>query len=135
MYSRKTSRAYSTRASSGGNGHRDSGPFGAAMAQEIFGFSEYDPWTSVDISYESDVAEARPVEEEWYQTELPLKNIRELESELISEIEKWKMSYHRMMVFALKRFYLMEEVEENPQIKKMFNDMQMMRKLGGSDRV
>lgn len=110
------------------------GPFGPGMAEDIFGVydeAEAYPYETHD-EYEEIPTSG---EEYWYQTSLPLKSVAELEEELRNEIRKWDRAYHRVMIYALKWFYLMEEVEENPQIKKMFQDMQMVRKLGGSDRV
>lgn len=112
-------------------------PFGPAMAQEIFEVYDYDECdkacaVSDDIYDCEDTVDG---EEYWYQTELPLENVRELEERFRQEISKFDRAYRKMMVHALKWHYLMEEVEENPQVAKMFKDMQMVRKLSGSDRV
>jgi hypothetical protein len=43
--------------------------------------------------------------------------------------------YRRISVAALKWHYLVEEAETNPQVMKMFKDLQLIRKLGGSNCV
>lgn len=106
-------------------------PFGAAMAQEIFDLYSYD-----DSDWYSDNDES-PVQEDTdeVQLDLPLENLRELEERMRAQIKKFDRAYHKMMIYALQWHYLQEEVEESPQIKKMFQDMQMIRKLTGSDKV
>ena len=52
-----------------------------------------------------------------------------------TQIKKFERAYRKMAFQALKWHYLMEDIEDNAQLKKMFNDIQLMRKLGGSPTV
>lgn len=128
-------------ASNSGSGYSSSnsfrGPFGPGMAEDIFKINYCDEAETAPYPYDEyeNHSKSLPDEEYWYQTELPLKNVSELETELRNEIRKWERAYNKVMIYALKWHYLLEEVEENPQVKKMFQDLQMIRKLGGSDRV
>ena len=109
----------------------EEGPFGAMLANEVF-----DLWQGQDLedctSYDGDDERYEPVEE---QLDLPLENLSELEARLRIQIQKFEVGYERMMVYALQWFHLQEECEENPQVAKLFRDMQMIRKLHGSDAV
>ena len=104
-------------------------PFGPAMADKIFDL--YEPYE--DFYYNDYHQKYEP--EGWYQLELPLENLRELEERMRAQIKRFDSAYYKMMVYALQWHYLMEEVEDNPQIKKLFQDLQMIRKLTGSDKV
>jgi hypothetical protein len=109
-------------------------PFGPAMAQQIFDFNKYEE----DIPECSDDEHSGYVDstgDHWYQTELPLENVREMEQRFQREIQKFECAYRKMIHHALKWHYLMEDLEDNAQLKKQFQDIQLMRKLGGSDFV
>lgn len=115
-------------------------PFGPAMAAEIFSFDEYDyDYDEPKESYGQYENETESVEDltyqYWYQTDLPLENVRELEDRFRRELRKFERAYRKMIVHALKWHYLMEDLEDNPQLDKMFKDIQLMRKLGGSEGV
>lgn len=111
-------------------------PFGPSMACEIFGVHEYDDYdVCLDEDYESDHVKEHEDEEYWYQTELPLESVREMEQRHLSEIKKFERAYRKMALYALKWHYLMEDLEDNAQLDKMFKDIQLMRKLGGSANV
>ena len=110
--------------------------FGPQMAQEIFEYwgepceteQACDDYPAYNLSYE-------PETEYWYQLDLPLENVRDLEERFRSEIVKFQRSYKKMMIYALQWHYLLDECEDNAQVEKMFNDLQMIRKLTGSDKV
>lgn len=110
-------------------------PFGPQMACDVFGVHDWDDCEEVmdtDDYYGDEVA----VEGEyWYQTELPLENVREMEQRHLAEIKKFERAYRKMCHHAMKWHHLMEDLEDNQQLKKMFNDIQLMRKLGGSSGV
>lgn len=124
--------------SSNYNYQRKINPFGPQMACEVFGVDEYDDEFDCaescdDDSYGTEVASDD--QEYWYQTELPLENVREMEQHHQTQIKKFERAYRKMAFQALKWHYLMEDIEDNAQLKKMFNDIQLMRKLGGSPTV
>lgn len=110
-------------------------PFGPQMACEIFGV--FDSYDYEETAYENpgEHSPFEAYEEDWYQTELPLENVRELEERFRREIKKMERAYRKMALHALKWHYLMEDLEDNSQLRKMFNDIQLMRKLGGSENV
>lgn len=115
---------------------KENGPFGAMMADEIF--QTYDYYETEECQGEGifSVQKELPTEEEfWYQTDLPLQSKSELEDQLRSQIEHFKRAHRKMYMYALQWHYLMEEVEDSEQVSKMFRDMQMIRKLTGSEAV
>ena len=133
-------RGYSTRmASAASSGYASSQklhPFGPSMACDIFGVYEYDDYEECpDEDYESDHIKEYGEGEYWYQTELPLESVREMEQRHLREIRKFERAYRKMALYALKWHYLMEDLEGNAQLDKMFKDIQLMRKLGGSSNV
>jgi tRNA-dihydrouridine synthase len=106
------------------------------MACDIFGVYDYDDAEEVcEASSDHYEQEDLPMEEVWYQAELPLENVREMEERHLREIKKFERAYRKMCHNALKWHYLMEDLKDNEQLKKMFNDIQLMRKLGGSEGV
>jgi len=125
----------------------DRGPFGPGVAQDIFDCRVYDDCeTAYDDGHEVYHENLHPTDlfdpEEGlqsyhfqYQPHLELETPRELESRLRDSIRKFERSWDKMAIYALKWHYLMEELEEDSQLKKQFMDIQLMRKLKGSDRV
>lgn len=135
--SKRTSWGLTKSSSSVHRSVKDTEPFGPMMADEIFETHNYTeeaescgndgPW-SLNKELPDD-------EEHWFQTELPLENVRDMERRLQNEIDKFRRCHRKMYIYALQWHYLMEECEDSEQIEKMFNDMQMIRKLTGSDKV
>lgn len=107
-------------------------PFGAAMAQEIFGYHENDWDPKLD---QIRIQRAEEEENEEKQLELPLMSTAELEDELMEMIGRFERGYRKMILFALKWHHLMEDLESNPQLMRQFNDIQLIRKLSGSEGV
>ena len=126
--------------------HIVGGPFGPAMARDVFELWG-DDCEAVPEGYYDEGIKDGPMEEEdlfdgetksyhfRYQGELNLESVAEMSDRLRSEIRQFRAGYAKMSIYALKWHYLMQEVEANPQVKKMFKDMQLMRKLNGSDGV
>jgi hypothetical protein len=112
-------------------------PFQPGLACEIFENHDYPHATeqSEACADEPYYHQELPLEEHWYQPELPLENLRELENRLRQEIKQFERNNRKMMIFALQWYYLLEEVEDNEQVEKLFKDLQMIRKLTGSDKV
>lgn len=111
-------------------------PFGPQMAQEIFEYwgddeAEHCDSTASDMCSKYEESDY----EYWYQLDLPLESLRELEDRQRYEIKKFQRTYKKMMVYALQWHYLIEECEDNAQVEKMFKDLQMIRKLTGSDKL
>jgi len=116
----------------------DFNPFGPQMACEIFNVDFYDDDAeSISEDWERNHSEEMipSSTEYWYQLDLPLENVREIEERHRQEIKRFSRAYKQMCVHALKWHYLMEDLEDNVQLKKLFNDIQLMRKLGGSEGV
>ena len=126
------------------NGHH---PFGPMMAQDIFIYNSDDPCTE-DVYYAKDsdygIKEAPlypvidgKIESYHYsvQDELCLESKEELIQRLQYQINRMEKSYNKMCHHALKWYYLMNDVSKNPQIEKMFKDMQVVRRLSGSENV
>jgi len=65
------------------------------------------------------------------QLELPLEDSETLQRHYRYMIGRYERAYEHMAMLALKWHYLEQDVEDNGTIKKMFNDMQVMRKLSG----
>lgn len=140
-------RAYPVSASSGSSYHsRPKHPFGPGMAEDVFSVYDEDDYAMDECidDYHPTIEELDPenlFNGEYqsfhfrHQDELDLETNEEREARLKNSIRKFESAYRRMCIYALKWHYLQEEVEENVQIKKMFKDMQMFRKLNGSDRV
>lgn len=111
-------------------------PFGPQMANEIFEDWGDEAAEPCESGYSDQlVAYEENQHEYWYQPDLPLENVRELEDRYRAEIYKFKRTYKKMMVYALQWHYLLDECEDNAQLEKMFKDLQMMRKLTGSDKL
>ena len=122
-------------------------PFGPGLAEEFFDVENgYDDDCEVmDDGYYgrvvADVDDADLFNGETHsyhyrhQSELMLETPEELSTRLTQQIRRWERAYRKMAIYALKWHYLEEEADENPQVAKMFKDLQMFRKLAGSDRV
>lgn len=108
---------------------------GSMLAQEFF--STYDNEDSVEeCSDEYESTYYKTVDDEpyrWPQIELPLETTEELNQRLRNDINRFENAYDKMVLSAVRWKQLMEDVEKNPQIKKMFKDLQLVRKLSGSD--
>lgn len=115
----------------------DKSPFGPMMAGEIFDLYDEDYEDPLIEESDDQLAKYTELFDEGnaYQESFELENIRDLEDRLRQQIRKFEIGYGKMMGNALKWHYLMEECEENHQVRKMFMDVQMMRKLNGSDTV
>lgn len=121
-------------------------PFGPGMAEDVFGVYDdrYADEDCIEADYDYAVEE---IDEEdlfdgvlqsyhfRYQGSFDLETNEEKETRLKNAIRRFETAYRKMAVYALKWHYLEEELEADPQLKKMFGDIQMMRKLKGSDRV
>lgn len=122
-------------------------PFGPGMAENVFGGHDYgdDDFAGECVDeYRATIEDLDPENlfngelqsfHFHYQEDLDLETNEERERNLRNSIRRFERAYRTMSLYALKWHYLLEEVEENPQVAKMFKDMQMVRKLGGSDRV
>lgn len=113
-------------------------PFGPQMACEVFGVY-YDDYEDYDSPVSAEEGYVIPTDlegdEYWYQAELPLETLREMEQRHLRQIKRFEQAYRKMCHHAMKWHYLMEDLEDNSQLNKMFNDIQLMRKLGGSEAV
>jgi hypothetical protein len=65
------------------------------------------------------------------QMELPLETPAQIIKHHRDMIRKYQLSQERMAMFALRWYYLMEDVDDDEQIAKLFNDLQFYRKLIG----
>jgi hypothetical protein len=110
-------------------------PFGPQVANDIFEMwgEDCEPTQACDSSYPDSYEYEEGEHEHWYQPELPLENVRDLEDRYRQEINKFQRAYKKMMVYALQWHYLLEECDDNAQLEKMFKDLQMIRKLTGSE--
>jgi hypothetical protein len=106
-------------------------PFGPGVAQEIFGLYENNSYLYDEP--ECDFDDGDTVEEE--QLSLPLESVREMEARFQNEINKWKRDYRKMMVCALKYYYILRDCDEHQDLDRAFKDFQMLRKLKGCDGV
>jgi hypothetical protein len=135
-------------ASSSGPWHANYHPFGPDMAESIFDARYYDldgecVSDEIEDSYypSSKLDDADLFDGELqsyhfrYQGDLELETSEEVEAQLRHRLKKLNRAYNVMCHHALKWHYLMEDVEGNEQIKKMFKDMQLFRKMSGSDNV
>lgn len=134
-----------TSKSSYSSGYED--PFGPGMAESVFGGHDYGDDDCLEEAVGDYYRTIEDLDPEnlfngelqsfhfRYQEDLDLETNEERERNLRNSIRRFERAYRTMSLYALKWHYLLEEVEENPQVAKMFKDMQMMRKLGGSDRV
>lgn len=108
-------------------------PTGPALAEDIFRTN----WGEVSAECESEEDyEAKSPESDFgwaYQPSLELESTIELEERLQRSIRQYETAYDAMCLAALRWHQLMEDVHHNAQVKKMFLDMQMVRKLSGYD--
>lgn len=110
---------------------------GSRLAQEFFNVYDYGDDCISENADESgyDAHEGKePVETYWWpQLGLALETEEELRNRLRNDINRFERAYSVMALYAVRWKQLMEDVEDNPQVEKMFKDMQLMRKLSGSD--
>lgn len=66
-----------------------------------------------------------------YQYCLNLETIEDREEELNRMIRKTENLYESVGMYALRWHYLMQDVENNPGIESMFDNLQLLRKLSG----
>lgn len=108
--------------------HRLTGP---ALAGEIFRTHWGDE--CVDVSDDYDDLKADYDEDFMYQQSLPLESPIETQERLGRKIEEYNNAYRSMCLAATRWHQLMEDVYDDEQVRKMFLDMQMIRKLSGLD--
>lgn len=116
----------------------NSHPFGTQLADDLFDVHYYEEDCLEDAPdvYDYD-SKNIPVKEEYEgeQFVLELETLNDIERRYRYEISRMRRGYNKMAHHALKWHYLMCDIEDNPQIKKMFEDMQLMRRLSGSENV
>lgn len=119
------------------NTRAEEGPYGPAMVCEIFNTDYYDGNSVTSLNELESAIDEGDVDEvvEPSQLDLPLENLDELERKLRNTLRKFEDGYEKMAMYALQWHYLMEDCEEHPQLEKMFKDLQMMRRMTGSDAV
>ena len=110
-------------------------PRGAALAEEVFQAHWYgeDAECAAD---EEDYSPPKSLDEEYgwmYQPSLDLETTLDLQERLQVQIRKFEHAYEKMCIAALRWHQLMEDVHDDEQVRKMFLDMQMIRKLSGLD--
>jgi len=139
------SKGYAVASSNSSNYQRESNPFGPGMAESVF--NVYDDDLDECVSDYSEKCYDAEVDQEdmydgvlqsfhfRYQEDLDLETNAEREERLKRSIRRFESAYRKMSLYALKWAYLEEEVEDDEQVRKMFKDMQMIRKLRGSDAV
>lgn len=121
-------------------------PFGPGMAESIFNLHDFDLDDCVEVGDDYFYAQGELDPEDLfdgetqsfhfrYQEELDLETNEEREQRLKNSIRRFEQAYRVMSMYALKWHYLEEDLEEHDDLKKMFRDIQMLRKLKGSDFV
>jgi hypothetical protein len=107
-------------------------PRGAALAEEVFQAHWYGE--EVDFVSEEDSSSKNTSDEDYqwmYQTSLDLETTIELQERLQAQIRKFEYAYDKMCLAALRWHQLMEDVHDDDQVRKMFLDLQMIRRLSG----
>lgn len=66
-----------------------------------------------------------------FQYSLDLSTIADKELELDRMKEKYERAWKTVGMYALRWHSLMEEVDNNPNIKAIFDDLQVIRKMSG----
>lgn len=112
--------------------HRLTGP---SLAGEIFRTSWGDECREVedDSDWDEKSYKDLQVEEFTYQPSLDLESPIETQERLERKIREYNTAYNAMCLAATRWHQLMEDVHDDPQVRKMFLDMQMIRKLSGLD--
>jgi hypothetical protein len=100
------------------------------LADETFGVDAFGE-PDIESFYEA-ASSLSLIDEPAVQLQLPLESPQALLAHYRLMIHRYEQGYERMAAFALKWHSLMADVEHDPTIKKMFTDMQVMRKLTGS---
>ena len=108
--------------------HRLTGP---ALAGEIFRTHWGEECVDVEDGYYDDKDAFE--EGHLFQESLPLESPIETQERLGRKIEEYNNGYRSMCLAATRWHQLMEDVYEDEQVRKMFLDMQMIRKLSGLD--
>jgi hypothetical protein len=103
------------------------------LADETFGIKDFGE-VDVESFYEA-ANNPNASAERGAQLQLPLDDPHALLGHYRLMIHRYEQGYERMALFALKWHSLISDVERDPTIKKMFNDMQVMRKLTGSTLI
>lgn len=109
--------------------------FCAALASSII--AEDDGSVCADLC--SDEGSYNPCDDDYeivevpynYQYSLNLETIEDREEELQRMIRKTENLYESLGMYALRWHYLMQDVENNPGIESMFDNLQLLRKLSG----
>jgi hypothetical protein len=128
-------RHYGSIASVGYNSSNNNfNPFGPLMAEDTFRGNGYLGCDDEVVESEYDDVYAI-VDEEPYQLELPLTPVAELEEQLRQKISHLDRHYRAIAKAAMQWHYLQDEIEENENLAKQWRDLQMTRKLSGSDKV
>jgi hypothetical protein len=103
------------------------------LADETFGIAALGE-LDIESFYEA-ASNLNLIDEPAVQLQLPLESPQALLAHYRLMIHRYEQGYERMAAFALKWHSLMADVEHDPTIKKMFTDMQVMRKLTGSTLI
>jgi hypothetical protein len=104
---------------------------GPELADHIFGVSDYygdeddGPCEKSFGNYEDHLTEYNLND----QFSLQLENPNELLGMYKNKIRKYDRAYAKMAEYALQWHNLLEDIEENEHLEKMFKDLQIMRKL------
>ena len=109
-------------------------PSGPSLAEEVF----QTDWLETEECVAEDGYDDGPVkavdEYQWaYQPSLELESTLELQERLQRSIRHYENCHKAMCIAALRWHQLMQDVHHSEQIRKMFMDMQMVRKLSGYD--
>lgn len=108
---------------------------GPALAEEVFQTVWYGEEAHCSNEVDEDLQKC-PDGDDFYwahQPSLGLETTLELQERLQNQIRKFEYAYDRMCIAALRWHQLMEDVHDDERIRKMFLDMQMIRKLSGMD--
>jgi hypothetical protein len=110
-------------------------PTGPALAEQTYDINDWEDELCSDSSdYDDDVnVQAEDYLYDQYQYTLDLESPLELQQRMQQQIRKYERAYERMCMDALRWHQLMDDVENNPQIEKAFAQMQLLRKLSGSE--
>jgi hypothetical protein len=77
----------------------------------------------------------RELQDDLVQLQLPLESPSELLERYREQIRHFERAHEKMAMYALKWHALLKDVDENSQVAKLFRDLQMVRKLFGSDFI
>ena len=142
----QSSKGYASASSSSSYNSKSQDPFGPGMAESIFNLYDLDFDECVEDIHDGYYPQGELDPEDLYNGEtqsfhfryqetLDLETNEEREARLKNAIRRFEQAYRVMSVYALKWHYLQEDLEDHEDLKKMFRDIQMLRKLKGSDFV